>query len=491
MTRTVLRLTLTILTVAVLAAGAQALCFEDSRPQPTCGKVAVVSSDDNAADLTVQKKVLLFCGDDEGKPRTCLLKCGGDQERTVEVCLAGGGGPGGGGLPGVVWLAGGTEATDADSGWLGVGLGEVQPALAAQLGLKGDHVMITNVVADSPAERAGLEQYDIIAAINGEPVGGSVGAFAKEIGKAGPGAQVKLGILRGGQEQTVQATLGSRPAGEAEWTYDMDFNFGPSITEQFRTRGKVFKFGPGGTMVLEDLGDLKELEDLPPAVRDLLPDIDDIRTQLWVDAHAGDVTAHIKTRVERDGQIIEIEAKGSDGITVRRTTVDAGGDKKVVEKVYDSPEKLQAADEEAFEIYAGIQGGHMIELKLDDLPGADALKRYFGANDLKRDVDQAQVEARQAFEEAMQAYQEAMKQVDSAKIGKLHQFAPFQDPSLFSHFGQAKHNFTVDSDGHIEIRIRKGDSEVVLNYNSEDDLRTRNRDMYDKYMEVMKAPADN
>ena len=64
----------------------------------------------------------------------------------------------------------------------------------------------------SPAQQAGIQQGDVIIAVNGQAVTGNddlAGALLTQK----PGTQVKLTILRGTAQQTVTVTLGERPVG--------------------------------------------------------------------------------------------------------------------------------------------------------------------------------------------------------------------------------------------------------------------------------------
>ena len=54
-------------------------------------------------------------------------------------------------------------------GWLGVQIQEVTPAIAASLGLKGEHgALVAVVTPDSPGAHAGLKQGDVILSFNGK-----------------------------------------------------------------------------------------------------------------------------------------------------------------------------------------------------------------------------------------------------------------------------------------------------------------------------------
>lgn len=79
-------------------------------------------------------------------------------------------------------------------------------------------VRIREVQKDSPADHAGLLVGDLIIEINGESwvSPGAQDRFAEKVGKMGVGAEVKLKLLRQGNEKVFEFELGPRPwiAGE-------------------------------------------------------------------------------------------------------------------------------------------------------------------------------------------------------------------------------------------------------------------------------------
>jgi len=94
--------------------------------------------------------------------------------------------------------------------WLGVKTNEVSPELAAQLELDGGAV-IEMVVPDSPADKAGLEDFDVITKI------GDVDIFhpqelAEAIRSLDPGSEVNITCIRKAKSVELKTTLGSRPA---------------------------------------------------------------------------------------------------------------------------------------------------------------------------------------------------------------------------------------------------------------------------------------
>jgi S1-C subfamily serine protease len=107
--------------------------------------------------------------------------------------------------------------------YLGISSGNVTPDLARRLNLPTDDgALIGEVVPGGPAERAGLRAAqvttrdgraasgDLIVAVDGKRV-----AEASDVGNAiadmKPGDEIRLRIVRNGDERTVTVTLGERP----------------------------------------------------------------------------------------------------------------------------------------------------------------------------------------------------------------------------------------------------------------------------------------
>jgi serine protease Do len=97
-------------------------------------------------------------------------------------------------------------------GWLGVGIQNISPELAENLDIdKTEGVIVTEIMKDSPAEKAGIEIEDVILAINSEKIK-NVTQLSTRVGSTDPGTKIKLKILRGGKEKTVSITIGEFPA---------------------------------------------------------------------------------------------------------------------------------------------------------------------------------------------------------------------------------------------------------------------------------------
>jgi putative serine protease PepD len=69
---------------------------------------------------------------------------------------------------------------------------------------------ITSVQAGSPAATAGLQQGDLVTAIDGKPIS-STQQFIETVDTYSPGQTITVTLKRGGSTTTVKLTLGTRP----------------------------------------------------------------------------------------------------------------------------------------------------------------------------------------------------------------------------------------------------------------------------------------
>lgn len=76
-------------------------------------------------------------------------------------------------------------------------------------------VLISEVVPNTPAEKAGLKPGDVIVAINGESFAGVEG-FRKRIAEFKPGTEVALTVIRNGKRMMKKAVLSEFPEERAE-----------------------------------------------------------------------------------------------------------------------------------------------------------------------------------------------------------------------------------------------------------------------------------
>ncbi len=98
--------------------------------------------------------------------------------------------------------------------YLGIILQPVDKELCDALGLeKQEGVLISDVVKDSPASKAGILPGDIITQYNDKPVK-NVTKFRNDIGMMNPDSPLKLRIIRKNKPMTLTVALGSQKEGE-------------------------------------------------------------------------------------------------------------------------------------------------------------------------------------------------------------------------------------------------------------------------------------
>jgi serine protease Do len=99
-------------------------------------------------------------------------------------------------------------------GYLGIGLDPIGESEAAALGIERNRgELVRSVVAGQPAERAGLQQGDVILSVGGRAVTPDETASFL-IANVAPGTRVPIEIVRDGRRQTVNATVAQRPTEE-------------------------------------------------------------------------------------------------------------------------------------------------------------------------------------------------------------------------------------------------------------------------------------
>jgi WD40 repeat protein len=119
-------------------------------------------------------------------------------------------------------LAGTAHAQEpVPKGWLGVELRDVSKEEADKLGWDTPRgAMVTTASAGSPADKVGVTVGDIIVAIDRTQID-TASELNAGIEAKGPGAEVLLGVLAGGRERRVTATLAERPKAEEAKTREL------------------------------------------------------------------------------------------------------------------------------------------------------------------------------------------------------------------------------------------------------------------------------
>ena len=96
-------------------------------------------------------------------------------------------------------------------GWLGVKIQDISPELAESFNLKStDGAIITNIVLNGPADKAGLDRGDVIIEVAGKKVR-DVRDTLNQISQHKPGERIDITVIRNGKTLSKQATIFERP----------------------------------------------------------------------------------------------------------------------------------------------------------------------------------------------------------------------------------------------------------------------------------------
>jgi hypothetical protein len=173
-------------------------------------------------------------------------------------------------------------AEKADEGYLGVFLQPVPEILAVHLGLAdGVGVVAADVAAESPADKAGLLQHDVILSMDGKEVKGQR-EFAGAIRASGAGSKVRLGLINKGQKKEIEVTLGGISA--AQGPKGPGEKSGRRLLRDDETLPDFFERRSPGMPRARPVPRLDPLPGMPEDIKPfIVPDTDSERWQLLED----------------------------------------------------------------------------------------------------------------------------------------------------------------------------------------------------------------
>jgi membrane-associated protease RseP (regulator of RpoE activity) len=115
-----------------------------------------------------------------------------------------------------------TEVAEGEL-WVGVSVSPADETLRAQLNLaEGRGLVVTELMPDSPATKAGMKPNDIVVALGGKPLG-SAKELVDQIQAAGE-KPVNLDLIRGGKAMSVEVTPVKHPRTRALLTFQQAIN---------------------------------------------------------------------------------------------------------------------------------------------------------------------------------------------------------------------------------------------------------------------------
>lgn len=95
-------------------------------------------------------------------------------------------------------------------GFLGVNIQTISESDAKDLDLKTGGVVIVRIEDGSPAQKAGLEKYDLVVAIDGENIK-TADELKLKIANLSPGDVIELAIYRGNEKKNIKVKVGEAP----------------------------------------------------------------------------------------------------------------------------------------------------------------------------------------------------------------------------------------------------------------------------------------
>ena len=97
-------------------------------------------------------------------------------------------------------------------GWLGVGIQDIDSTLAKSFQLDNTQgVLLTEISQGSPADKAKLEQGDVLLSMDGKTLTG-VADLRNRVAMTAPGSTVTFDISRNGKQKSIAVTIGEQPA---------------------------------------------------------------------------------------------------------------------------------------------------------------------------------------------------------------------------------------------------------------------------------------
>jgi len=157
------------------------------------------------------------------------------------------------------------EDDDEPKAWLGVKFQVLTDQLGDHFGA-GKGVLVSEVLEDSPAEKAGIEAGDVITAVDDQEVE-DPGAFPKTVSAKEPGTVVTIGLIRAGETLTKKVELAEQPEEYRKRFHMLPQHFGHCDGPDVGILGKLHKLkclkllkSDEGLESLEGLENLEDIE---------------------------------------------------------------------------------------------------------------------------------------------------------------------------------------------------------------------------------------
>ncbi len=364
----------------------------------------------------------------------------------------------------------GAKAGDIQAGgpWLGIQFGPVPKPLASHLKVQSDvGQMVLNVAESSPADTAGLQQFDVITQIDGQDIPAKIGEFLDKVRAFNPNETHTFTILRGGQQTQSTITVGTRPDDLSSTKYKHE------TAMEDLAEGKVF--GRCGMLEKDDQGNWMfkgfNMKDLPDVFH-AMPDVGDLDFNFNIAIPGPGGNGHQVFVYKDKGRTLKINREKDGKITVTRTEMD-NGKSNTTTTTYDNEDDLKAKDADAYE---RLKSGPVM-IGPGNLPHGMGL---FVPHPLDKDSQEWQ-DLMKNSGEAMKGYEDTLRKMTE------------QHPGMGFGARKPRTSFEATPDGKIRVTIQQGEYGLVENYDNADALKAARPDLYKKYEKFQRktAPKDS
>jgi hypothetical protein len=381
------------------------------------------------------------------------------------------------------------EGEKAPTVWIGVRLTPVPAPLAAHIGEHG--VMVANVVADSPADKAGLQRYDVITSLAGSAVNQPQELVAA-VAKVESGKSAKFMVVRQGKPQELEITPVERPAGgDLKLKYEEPEE--GTTADAINLRGLTLNHGPDGRWMLRDLGPMKgwpdalkelheklDLQNIPgvPSIEDEDEDAPqafgfDENDEEDSGAAHGQAKVEVRVKVENDGQSTTIVRETDGKIQVARKDADG----KETTATYDNAAALREADPSAYKLYRQHDGTNSSQLFQWHAPNPahEALRREYQL-DVEKKVKEALGRAREARAQAQQRTRPPARE----RVGESRRVIIRHGDNTAQDKATEKLLVRLHDDGSLTVVVAKEGGEVTYEFKSQDAFKAAEPEIYEQ-----------
>lgn len=367
---------------------------------------------------------------------------------------------------------------EVGSPWVGVQLAPVPKVLASHLQLDEERLMLLNIAVDSPADKAGLQQYDVVVELCDKAGPTDVDGFMSCVKKLKVGETLRMTVVRGGKKVPVELKITGKPELDTvKYKYEMEQE--QATTEAQTARGWMMQRGDDGQWRWKRIDqdpNWNQLFVVPPP-QPLAP------TAPWPKGQGGDEGGSTVIVETKDDKTIEVRRNpdGSFRVTRKQQKDDRTQSSS---KRYASVDALKTGDADAYNLFSrSTRGGWGVgqAFAVPAQPPVNMKELEKRMAEAQRAAEQAMRERERAMEQAQKEMERAMRQQGRAWTLQGGRARASDKPDV---------RFEAHDDGRISVTTREGDQELVQHFKSADELKAKRPDLYKKYQRISGASEE-